>query len=150
MIEFLFAYGADIFLIAFAVVTTLICLVRGKKVIYECKSGMRFIIPVLFFVCGLLAYIRYYDLVSLVVFVVLVICGGVFMITPSGFGHKEFIILGRGFPYTKVDDLTYEKKEKDIELSFTYKKRTLFLFVPLDKETEIKDLIKRVRREKEL
>ena len=148
--EFLLAYGADIFLIGFALFTTIYCLIKGKRVIYECKSGSRFIIPVLFFVCGLLAYIRYYDIVSLVVFIVLVICGGAFMITPSGFGHKEFIVLGRSFPYTKIDDLTYAKKEKDIEISFTFKNRTLFLFTSLDKETEIKDMIKQVRREKAL
>lgn len=148
--SFIASYIFDIFLIGFAIVSTVFCLIRGKSVIYECKSGARFIIPVIFFICGLLAYIRYFDLVSLICFVVLVITGAIFSIVPNGFAHDAFIILGMRYPYRDCEDITVSKTEKRIEISFKCKRKTCFLFEDLDKEATIKDMVKKVRSDRRL
>ena len=144
------SYLLDVILIVFAIAITIYSLFQGKKVIYECRSGTRFVIPVLFFIAGVLSYLRYRDILSLFVFITLVVCGGLLSIVPSGFGHQEFIIIGRRYPYDKIEDLTLGRDKDKLELSFKYKKKTCFLFEKEEKEAVIKDMMKKVRMDKKL
>lgn len=133
----------DIVLNILAWSVTIFLLIAGKKVRYECKAGGRYIIPVLFFVCGLISFIRYMDILSLVTFISLTLSGGLYSVIPSGLGEDAIIIRGRQFPYDKIEDVHYEKGDKRINVSFVYRRCTRFLFLDFSQERDFKDIMSR-------
>lgn len=140
----------NIILIVLAIALTLYHLFQGRKVIRECRCGNKIVIGLLFFGCGLIAFLKYGDILSMITLAILAICGGLYSVIPSGFAKDGFIILGKFFPYGDCDEIKIASSAKRVEISFRYKRGVRFLFGELSERKELENLIRKVRSEGKL
>lgn len=121
-------------------------IVYSRKVIYECRIGMSWIILIMALVAGLVMYIRLPFVWGVGSFVSLLAAAGAVYLTKSGLGKDEVIILGRRYPYQKVRDIRIIKSENRTDIAVELKRKTVYLFADRDKGEEVKRMIKKLFR----
>ena len=114
------------------------CLIGAKKVEYECRSGSKVVIFVFFIVLGIIIYLRQRDILGVISLASFLIASGVYHIIPSGFSSDSVIVMGRVYPFNKISDMELRKEDKQIVLTFVYKKRAHLLFGNLDQANFMK------------
>lgn len=108
------------------------CLNGAKKIEYECKSGSKIVIFILFIGLGILVWYRLQNIYGVISLASFLLASGVYHIIPSGFGKDCVVVMGRVYPFKMIEDMELRKENQQLILSFTYKRKPHLLFATLE------------------
>lgn len=138
-------YGALI-INAAAWIVAIRALIYSRKVIYECRIGMSWLILIMALAAGFAMYVRLPFAWGAGSFISLLAAAGVIYLTKSGLGKNEAVIMGRRYPYRKIKDIRVQKSEKRVDLVIELKRRTVYLFKDRDEAEEARRMVKKLFR----
>lgn len=125
---------------------TIVCLVGGKGIQFECKNSSKIVTVILFVILAFLIFIRIFNIYGLLNIASFLLAAAILSIIPSGFSEEAVIISGRLYPFKKIKDLDYETKDGKIIISFKYHNRPLILFADIQDKEMIKAYVNLYRK----
>ncbi len=117
-------------------------LFRGRLVKLEMSAGLKWFIPLVLFAFGFFQFLTsHFEAANYVTLTCFGLSAIIIYISPSGLSERGAIIIGRFYPFDKMQDYFIDVNHDRVYLQMEVRRRTYFLIGKLEEKKKIEDFL---------